>query len=169
MSVQSVEISEEGQGSSAQLPQDSNVIEKSDVKSADTSQITIPSSGLSNLSTNSETKSRLNVKIGNTDQKRQETAIVKPTATAATSLRTRRNESLTIQAHVSKTFAKNGSHEDSAKQDKRAEESSKADDKSISLTTTKKATKQPKIEVSTVHCCSRVLCSVYLPLHSQNV
>jgi hypothetical protein len=142
VSVHNTEFSEQGQGSSAsaEAPQDSNMREKSEVKFADTSQTIVPSFALANLSTNSETKFRLNDKIGNTDQKRLEAATVttatRPTATTATDM--------------SKTFAKNDSDNDNTNHDQIVEELNEEEDKRIALTTTKNSTPQPTIEVSTV-------------------
>lgn len=138
VSVHNTEFSEQGQGSSAsaEAPQDSNMREKSEVKFADTSQTIVPSFALANLSTNSETKFRLNDKIGNTDQKRLEAATVttatRPTATTATDM--------------SKTFAKNDSDNDNTNHDQIVEELNEEEDKRIALTTTKNSTPQPTIE-----------------------
>ncbi|CAB3996552.1 Hypothetical predicted protein [Paramuricea clavata] len=135
VSVHSTEFSEQGQGSS-KAPQDSNTREKSEVKFADTSQTIVPSLGLANLSTNSETKFRLNDKIGNTDQKRLEAATVttatRPKATTAT--------------NMSKTFAKNDSDNDNTNQVQIAKELNEEEDKRIALKTTKNSTLQPTIE-----------------------
>lgn len=111
------------------------------------SQDTMVSSGLTDLSTKSEVKFRSSDNIVSRDQKRVEAAMVKPTTTSVRRLQTTRNKSLTEPAYVSRTFIETVGHVDS---NRGYCDLNKEQDNNASLTTTKVTSLQPKIGVSTV-------------------
>ena len=154
MPVYSTNISEQKQGSiksSNMKTSASDIEQKHGVKSADTSLIAEPNSGVINLSTNTKTNLTLYDKISNTKQARLETMPVKLRTTEGTSLQTSNNKSLARNAKLSGTLIKSSDIADNANQDHLAGKVDKGEDPVFA--TTKQSIQQVMNEVGTVIIC----------------
>jgi hypothetical protein len=117
LSVHSMEISEGGGGSAP----------------------TTPTSDVTGVSTKIEMKSGIIPKINNGNQKCPETAIVKPTVTIS-----HKSKESVEKPDISKC---DSGDDGNVNRNQLSEESNAAKDKKVSLATTEKATRQPRIEV----------------------